>query len=149
MIRWLSWLLYYYIRTQYHSICTVLHEPYVPFLFTLSSPLVHIRNGHPSNSGRQIPTLSQSRQRELVRVPTGFEYTTYIYSTWSVHYFPIVIMWHVMWPLMWLPWLCKSILKIEKKEKRKVLVSRFMTVYWSSWLTTTTTQPGPRLKRTY
>jgi len=73
-----------------------------------------VRNGHPSNSGRWIPTLSQSRQRELVRVSTGFEYTTYIYSTWSVHYFPMVIMWHVMWPLMWLPWLCKSILKIGK-----------------------------------
>jgi len=40
-----------------------------------------VRNGHPSNSGRRIPTLSQSRQRELVRVPTGFEYTTYTYST--------------------------------------------------------------------
>jgi len=51
-----------------------------------------VRNGHPSNSGRRIPTLSQSRQRELVRVTAGFEYTTYIYSTWSVHYFPMVIM---------------------------------------------------------
>jgi len=55
-------------------------------------PFTSVRNGHPSNSGRQIPTLSQSRQRELVRVPAGFEYTTYIYSTWSVHYFPMVIM---------------------------------------------------------
>ena len=27
-----------------------------------------VRNGHPSNSGRQLPTLNQSRQRELVRV---------------------------------------------------------------------------------
>ena len=51
-----------------------------------------VRNGHLSKSGRQIPTLSQSRQRELVRVPAGFEYTTYTYSTWSVHYFPTVIM---------------------------------------------------------
>ena len=31
--------------------------------------IVDIRNGHPNNSGRQLPTLSQSRQRELVRVP--------------------------------------------------------------------------------
>ena len=53
---------------------------------------VVVRNGHPSKSGRQIPTLSQSRQRELVRVPAGFEYTTYTYSTWSVHYLPTVIM---------------------------------------------------------
>jgi len=51
-----------------------------------------VRNGHPKDSGRRIPTLSQSRQRELVRVPAGFEYTTYIYSTWSMHYFPMVIM---------------------------------------------------------
>ena len=54
--------------------------------------MINVRNGHPSGSGRRIPTLSQSRQRELVRVPAGFEYTTYIYSTWSVHYFPMVIM---------------------------------------------------------
>jgi len=33
--------------------------------------IVDIRNGHPNNSGRQLPTLSQSRQRELVRVPTN------------------------------------------------------------------------------
>ena len=51
-----------------------------------------VRNGHPSKSGRRIPTLSQSRQRELVRVPAGFEYTAYTYSTWSVHYLPMVIM---------------------------------------------------------
>jgi len=30
-----------------------------------------VRNGHPSNSGRWLPTLSQSRQRELVRVPVN------------------------------------------------------------------------------
>ena len=51
-----------------------------------------VRNGHPSKSGRQIPTLSRSRQRELVRVPAGFEYTTYTYSTWSVHYLSMVIL---------------------------------------------------------
>ena len=74
---------------------------YFPFFLILnpihgSCPLFalkgDVRNGHPSNSGRRIPTLSQSRQRELVRVPAGFEYTTYTYSTWSVHYLPMVIM---------------------------------------------------------
>jgi len=39
-----------------------------------------VRNGHPSNSDRWLLTLNQSKQRELVRVPTGFEYTTYTYS---------------------------------------------------------------------
>jgi len=53
---------------------------------------LNVRNGHPKDSGRRILTLSQSRQRELVRVPAGFEYTTYTYSTWSVHYLPMVIM---------------------------------------------------------
>ena len=51
-----------------------------------------VRNGHPSNSDRWIPTLSQNRQRELIKVLAGFEYTTYIYSIWSMYYLPIVIM---------------------------------------------------------
>jgi len=46
-----------------------------------------VRNGYLSNSGRQIPTLSLSKQRELIKVPTRFQYTIYTYSTWFIHYF--------------------------------------------------------------
>ena len=38
----------------------------------------YIRNGYPSNLGRQLPTLSQSRQKELVKALANW--FSYLYT---------------------------------------------------------------------